>query len=206
MSGVPWRVSLLCSPCRSPARFCFYCVCPFYGVYAQRVRLLRGGRQYRCCLGPPLELWKCEPSSCPRVPCLYYEVLCCCICAAQSHRLVLRREAQLEDDCWDSASRLLSCCFPLVLTVVLCFVSAADTNPVLVSSIPCECDCQTQLPCPCCYYPVYGCMLTQQELEIDFRAAQLLQRQDDPPPPRSDMDMDGRRIEEENDSRADMGG
>jgi hypothetical protein len=203
MSGVPWQVSLFDSPCRSPARFCFYCLCPFYGVYAQRVRLLRGDRQYRCCLGPPLELWKCDASSCPRVPCLHWEALCCCICAAQAHRLLLMREAQLEDDCWDSTASVLSCCFPLALAVVICVLDSESQTHSGTPLVPLNvCDCRAPVPCPCCYYAVYGCMLTQQELEIDYRAAQLLQRQDGPPPPRDEMDISGSCIEQDDSATA----
>lgn len=151
-----WKVGMFNTCCAAPCTFCFNCLCPHCGAYRQREQLLDmhsgpGTGKYFCCLGQfPI---CCLKDDCPRVPCLCLEVCFCLVCAVSSNRAHVQITRQLENSCCDTC---------LIWTTCICQCAIC-----IFETLGHRCDPTVKNAVDFFYCTVIGCMLTQQDLEID---------------------------------------
>jgi len=145
-----WKIGMFWTPCDSPCLFLYNCVCAPCAVYGQRERLL-GDAPYVCCMGmfPCL----CLKNPCDRVPWLCCEACCFTICAVTANRVYIQRTKGVMNDGCDNCLIWCTCICQWVLCILECLGQPVD--PTLENIVDCF------------YYIVVGCMLTQQEIEIN---------------------------------------
>jgi len=141
---------MFCAPCESPLSFCFNCMCAPCGAYVQREKLL-GDSPYYCCMGNFPFL--CLANPCDKVPWLCCEVLCCTVCAVTANRAYIQRTKGVMNSGCDDCLIWTTCICQW--TVCLCDTFGYQCPPAIENAVDCF------------YYLVIGCMLTQQEIEID---------------------------------------
>jgi len=116
----------------------------------QRMKLL-GDQPYICCMGafPCL----CLGDACDPVPWLCCEVVFCTICAVTANRAYIQRSKQVQNDACDDC---LIWCLCICQFVICCLeMLGQPVDPALENAVDCF------------YYIVIGCMLTQQDIEIN---------------------------------------
>ena len=180
------------TPCESPCLFCFNCLCAPCGAYRQREKLL-GDAPYYCCMGAfPC---CCLKNPCDKIPFLCCEVCLCTICAITANRSYIQRTKGVQNDACDncliwsaSHSRTQHLVVPTAAPasqVTFASVhsphSVPAPSPIHFHRATCICQwalcilqCLGQPVDPslenaidCFYYIVIGCMLTQQDIEIN---------------------------------------
>jgi len=145
-----WKVEMFYTPCTAPGLFFFNCLCSCCGVYRQREKLL-GEAPYYCCMGQmPI---CCLKDPCEKVPWLCVEVSLCTICAITANRAYIQRTKGVMNSTCDNLLIWLTCACQFCICVLQLMGQPVD--PAIENAIDCF------------YYIVIGCLLTQQDLEID---------------------------------------
>jgi len=145
-----WKIGMFWTPCENPLLFLFNCCCAPCGAYRQRERLL-GDQPYYCCMGafPCL----CLKNPCDKIPFLCLEVACCTICAVTANRAYIQRTKGVVNDRCDNCLIWMTC---ICQWLICCLqMMGQPVDPSFENAVDCF------------YYIVVGCMLTQQDLEID---------------------------------------
>jgi len=145
-----WKIGMFYTPCEEPLLFLFNCCCAPCGSYRQREKIL-GDAPYYCCMGafPCL----CLKNPCERIPWLCLEVICCTPCSVTANRAYIQRTKGVMNDNCDNC---LIWCTCICQWVICCMqMVGAPVDPTLENAVDCF------------YYIVIGCMLTQQDIEID---------------------------------------
>jgi len=147
-----WQIGLFEAPCKAPLPFCYgYCCCCCMAGQ-QRLKILDViGEPYVCCGGA----FPCGPLGEPQDRnCVWAEAFCCNGCAISGNRFLIQtrfdRQNTFCDDCllWSVCLAQWSVC---ILQMVGVEVPEEIENLV---------DCIAEI--------VSGCMLAQQEVEIEF--------------------------------------
>jgi len=145
-----WKIGMFWTPCESPCLFLFNCLCAPCGAYRQRERLL-GDQPYVCCMGSFPCLCLADP--CDKVPFLCCEVCLCTICAVTANRAYIQRTKGVMNDRCDNCLIWTTCICQWLICILQ--ILGQPVDPSLENAVDCF------------YYIVVGCMLTQQDLEID---------------------------------------
>merc|ERR1719456_480668 len=151
--GTAWEVSMLNTPCEAPGLCCYSCCCPCCSALTQRKELLEiTGEKYICCAG----LCPCGPCGQPQDEnCLYAEVGCCLGMAISGNRWMLQTRFLKQNDPCDECLMMCSAC----LSCFACILQVAGADEDMANAVALLADC---VACS-----VSGCMLTQQQVEVN---------------------------------------
>mmetsp|Transcript_19147 Transcript_19147/g.45118 ORF Transcript_19147/g.45118 Transcript_19147/m.45118 type:complete len:355 (-) Transcript_19147:53-1117(-) len=147
-----WQVGLFEVPCKAPVSFCYGCICSCCMTCQQRNEILDViGEPYVCCGG----IFPCGPLGEPQDRnCIYLEACCCPGMALAGNRFLIQtrfnRMNTACDDCllWSVCLASWAIC---ILQLVGCDVPEEIENLV-----------------DCAQMTVTGCMLGQQQVELDY--------------------------------------
>mmetsp|Transcript_70863 Transcript_70863/g.133945 ORF Transcript_70863/g.133945 Transcript_70863/m.133945 type:complete len:198 (-) Transcript_70863:123-716(-) len=146
-----WQIGLFEAPCKAPLEFCFGCCCTCCMAGKQRLDLLDvTGEPYVCCAG----MFPCGPLGDPQDRnCAWAEACCCTGCAIAGNRFMIQTRFDRVNTACDECILWVACLAPWVVCILKCFIDVPDEVENLV-------DCLTMT--------VNGCMLAQQQKEVDF--------------------------------------
>ena len=95
----------------------------------------------------------CLRNPCDKVPWLCVEVCCCTICAVTANRAYIQRTKGVMNDACDDCLIWATCVCQWALCILECLNYPVDPS------------CENIIDC--FYYIVVGCMITQQDIEIN---------------------------------------
>jgi len=146
-----WQVGLFEVPCKSPICFCYGCCCPCCMAIQQRWKILDVVQEeYVCCGG--LFPCCCFGNTMPR-ECAVVEACCCTGLAIAGNRFMVQTRFDRMNTCCDDCILWTACIVSWVVCILRCFLDVPDEIENLVD---------------CMLMTVSGCMLAQQEVEIDY--------------------------------------
>jgi len=146
-----WQVGLFTTPCVAPLSFCYGCCCSCCMAAQQRGEILDIIQEpYVCCAG----MFPCGPLGDPQDrSCAWVEACCCTGCAISGNRFLVQTRFNRMNTACDDCILWATC----VLSIVVCILSfIIDMPQEIVNAV----DCLIQI--------VNGCMLAQQQVEINF--------------------------------------
>mmetsp|Transcript_22432 Transcript_22432/g.51059 ORF Transcript_22432/g.51059 Transcript_22432/m.51059 type:complete len:212 (-) Transcript_22432:120-755(-) len=147
-----WQIGMFESCIKAPHWCCLGCCCPACLTCKQRFDILEvTGEPYVCCGGT----LPCGPLKEPRNKyCVCLEACCCLGCAISSNRYMIQTRFDRENTCCDSCLIWSMCC----VSWALCILNLCGAD------VPDECEDAAN----CFIASVQGCMLAQQQREVEF--------------------------------------
>lgn len=185
LKGNPWQVDMSAAPCASPTSCLCACLCPCCTVYSQRTDILSiAGEPYYPCGGACICCGSCKCCSCLANPvdpsmipvCLGAEVCCCCPTAVKVNRYLIQTRFGKENTPTDDCIIQFAACLQAVAACCQCFVTLWNCYSDMCGKESDKCDeqccrdCANAITClsECVNLTVFGCMLTQQKIEVDY--------------------------------------
>eukprot|EP00401_Gymnodinium_catenatum_P054964 CAMPEP_0117533816 /NCGR_PEP_ID=MMETSP0784-20121206/40090_1 /TAXON_ID=39447 /ORGANISM="" /LENGTH=201 /DNA_ID=CAMNT_0005330275 /DNA_START=94 /DNA_END=699 /DNA_ORIENTATION=+ len=146
-----WQIGLFETPCRAPISFCYGCCCSCCMVVQQRFEFLDiTGEPYVCCGG----MFPCGPLAEPQDRnCMYAEGCCCTGMAVGANRFLVQTRFDKMNTACDECILWTVCIVSWVVCILQCFIDVPDEIENCVD---------------CMIMTVNGCMLAQQQVEIDY--------------------------------------
>ncbi len=159
-----WQVGLFNAPCSNPGYCCYAFFCGSCAAYGQR-KLQMGPAwpsQYTCCNGGTCISGRCGERSNPEL-CLCCEVCCCFPSAMATTRFMIQDEQRVMNTKCDNCLIGFMLCTQQLALCLRCI--AMITNNPDIESLADAVDCLADLT----YASVCACMLTQQQIQIQYR-------------------------------------
>lgn len=147
-----WAVGLFEAPVKVPLSFCYGCICPCCMAAQQRLKILNIiGESYVCCGG----MFPCGPLGQEMDEnCAWVEACCCTGCAISGNRFLIQTRLDRQNTPCDDCLLWVTCLAPYVICCLECI--DIDVPEGIENAV----DCLQMI--------VAGCMLAQQQKEIDI--------------------------------------
>lgn len=185
LKGNAWQVELCSSPCAAPVTCLGGCFCSCCMIYSQRKDILAITNEPYYCLGgacTACSVCPCcrgcaEPVDESMVPCcLGLESCCCCTTALQVNRYLIQTRFGKENSSTDDCIVMCAVCLQTIAACAQCFAclwncynDIAGDQQSKVDEQQCQnCANTLTLLSDCLNLTVLGCMLTQQQVEVDY--------------------------------------